>query len=84
MTIEQLPERINVMRVVSYDVARVVETIEEERRSAVIYTRDGTYDPVDHQPITVEHVLARIMDWVGDDLGTDEGLIYQDENGEEL
>lgn len=84
MTSEQLPERINVMRVVSYDVARVVETIEEERRSAVIYTRDGTYDPVDHQLITVEHVLARIMDWVGDDLGTDEGLIYQDENGEEL
>ena len=73
-----LPERINVMRVISYDTARVLEDIHAE-----------TETPFDE--ITLEDILQRIEEWVADDFSCGYGhtastrdLIFQDENGTEL
>jgi len=67
----KLPERINVMRVVSYDVQQLVDDIYNFRE-------------MDTDEITIEDCLDWIQDWVREDFGTLDGLIYQDENGEEL
>ena len=63
-----LPERINVMRVVSYD----VESIRRDAHNAGL--------PLD----TVDDVLEFIEEWVEEDFGSLSGLIFQDENGNEL
>jgi oligoribonuclease (3'-5' exoribonuclease) len=66
----KLPTRINVMRVVSYDVSGIIEDIKENEPDA---------------EITTESILDYIQDWVEADFGgVTKGLIYQDENGEEL
>jgi len=66
-----LPERINVMRVVTYGVQQLVDDIHNWRE-------------IDPNEITIEDCLEFIQDWVREDFGTLDGLIYQDENGEEL
>ena len=67
-----LPERINVMKVVSYDVQQICENIHECHKQ-----------PFDE--ITIEDCLEWIRSWVEEDFNGDiEELIYQDENGEEL
>jgi len=72
-------ERINVMRVITYDVAKIEQMILEENPEKNL------------DDITIEDCLARIEDWVSSDFScghgheTDTGdLIFQDENGEEL
>ena len=66
-----LPERINVMRVVSYD----VESIRRDAHNAGM--------PLD----TVDDVLEFIEEWIEEDMTAPlsrHDLIFQDENGNEL
>lgn len=72
-------ERINVMRVVTYDVAKIEQMILEENPEKNL------------DDITIEDCLERIEGWVSSDFGCGYGhetdvrdLIFQDENGEEL
>jgi hypothetical protein len=67
-----LPERINVMRVITYDVSGICEQIHN--------TLEKSLDE-----ITIEDCMNWIEDWVNEDFNgyTDE-LIYQDENGDDL
>jgi hypothetical protein len=68
-----LPERINVMKVVSYDVNRVVVDIREMKE-------DALYTP------TIDEVVDWMTEWVLEDFDVVDcnNLIFQDENGEEL
>lgn len=72
-----LPERINVMKVVSYDVADIVQRMTEN----------------DTEPtkITLWDVMQQIEAWIEEDFGCGFGhtadtsnLIFQDEDGDEL
>lgn len=69
-----LPERINVMKVLSYVVAEVVEQIVSER------------DPTDIQEVTIGDVMERVEGWAHEDFGVENArfLVYQDENGNEI
>jgi len=67
----KLPERVNAMKCISYDVEQIVDAMMtmEYRES--------------EQEITLEDVL----EWIGDDVEADinfSNVIYQDENGGEL
>lgn len=66
----ELPERINVMRVISYEVDKIVNDLKD----------------MEHEgEITLEDILEVINDYVIEDFGTSyKNLIFQDENGEEL
>lgn len=82
-----LPERVNVMRVISYNVADYVERIKNDRASEVIYDRNGARDLAADTPITIEEVIDLIEnDCYADFEGTVylQDLIFQDENGNEL
>lgn len=63
-----LPSRINVIKVITYD----VESIRRDAHNAGL--------PLD----TVDDVLEFIEEWVEEDFGSLSGLIFQDENGNEL
>ena len=63
-----LPERINIIKVMTYD----VESIRRDAHNAGL--------PLD----TVDDVLEFIEEWVEEDFGSLSGLIFQDENGNEL
>jgi hypothetical protein len=63
-----LPKRINVIKVMTYDVEKIVRDVHNE----------GLH--LD----TVDDVLEFIEEWVEDDFGSLSGLIFQDENGAEL
>lgn len=67
-----LPERINVMKVISYDVQDIVERLTEN---------DETL-----RTVTLEEVMEQIEAWVQDDFPADriKDLIIQDQDGEEL
>jgi len=67
----ELPERINAIKCVSYDVDSIVDAM------MTMEYRDAQAD------ITIEDIL----EWIGDDVETDinfSEVIYQDENGGEL
>ena len=64
-----LPERINVIKVISYNTQQILDYFREE---------DSDYNP------SIEEVLGYIEEWVVEDFGSLSGLIYQDENGNEL
>ena len=66
-----LPERINVIRTVTYDVPSIVSDIRT------------MLDDHHHNPDLAE-VMEYIEDWVAEDFGSLDNLIFQDENGEEL
>ena len=68
-----LPERINVMKVISYDVNRIVVDIREMQQ-------DASYAP------TIDEVVDWITEWVIEDFDVVDcnSLIFQDENGKEL
>ena len=69
-----LPERINAMKVVSYDVASMVE--------AIIDLNNGEITADD---ITLDEILDLISGWVNEDMANPQNkVIFQDENGEEL
>ena len=68
-----LPKRINVMKVISYDVTDVVGNIKEMQD-------DYSYAP------TIDEVLDWMTEWVIEDFDQPDcnGLIFQDENGNDL
>lgn len=72
-TVSELPERINVMKVISFVVSDVVELIVSE-------------NPDSTSEVTIEDVMERVEGWAQEDFGVENArfLIYQDENGEEL
>jgi hypothetical protein len=68
---ETLPERINVIRTVTYDVPGIVDSLKE----------------MGEEEIDMDRILEYIEDWVAEDLTAPlsrHDVIYQDENGEEL
>jgi len=70
----KLPERINVMKVISYDVQNIMESI-------VAMDSDRDFDS-----ITLEEVMEQVEAWVQEDFPADriKDLIIQDQDGEEL
>ena len=82
-----LPERVNVMRVVTYNVADYVERIKTARASEVIYDRNGSRPLAVDTPITIEDVIDLIENDCYDDFEEPvylQDLIFQDEKGNEL
>jgi hypothetical protein len=72
-----LPERINVMKVISYDVQDIVERLTEN---------DETL-----REVSLEEVMQQVEAWVEEDFSCGHGhtgsikdLIFQDQNGEDL
>lgn len=88
----ELPERINVMKVVSYTVGDIVSQIMTDREANVwTNSRGQTGGHSGLTEVTLEDVMNVIENWVKDDFGCGWGhdiglgdLIFQDENGEEL
>lgn len=81
-----LPERVNVMKVVTYDVAGIVQQLQDERDSEIIYDKDGSHRLSADEPFTIEQIIDRVESYVQDDftgMRLSE-LIFQDENGNEL
>jgi hypothetical protein len=70
----KLPERINAIKAITYDVRQIVESLMAENELE------------DDSTITIEMVMERIESWVEEDFMNDvaDSTIYQDENGEEL
>jgi len=66
---ETIPKRINVMKVVTYD----VEAIRRDMHNDMGIDLD-----------TVDDVMEFIEEWVAEDFGGLSNLIFQDENGNEL
>ena len=70
----QLPQRINAMKVISYDVQQVAKALMEEQEYQA------------HE-ITLEIIMETIEDWADKDFnlqGNFSDVIFQDENGEEI
>ena len=65
-----LPERINVIKTVTYDVPAILDDIKKMG--------------MDFEITTVDDVMEFIEDWVAEDFGSLDNLVFQDENGEEL
>jgi hypothetical protein len=68
---ETLPERINVIRSITYDVPAVIKDLEE----------------MDVDPIDLDTIMHYITEWVEEDMRAPisrHDIIYQDENGQEL
>jgi len=68
---ETLPERINVIRTVTYDVPKIVEDLQG----------------MNMEDIDLDVILEYIQEWVEEDLRAPlsrHDVIFQDENGEEL
>lgn len=66
-----LPERINVMRVITYDVQNIVESLTENDE--------------EWREVTLDEVLDIVQVWANDDFALEDiPFIYVDENGEEL
>ena len=68
-----LPKRINAMKVISYDVQQIAESLMAESE-------------VEASEITLEMVMKRIEEWVEEDFAHDVAgdTIFRDENGEEI
>ena len=63
-----LPQRINVIKTITYDVGAI--------------RRDARESGLELD--TADDVLEFIEEWVDEDFGGLSGLVFQDENGEEL
>ena len=73
----EMPQRINVMKVITYDVSEVIETIKDARNN--------------DDEITIDDVMEYVQNMVKDDFSCGWGheanlreLIFQDENGNDL
>ena len=67
----KLPERINAMNVVTYDVQNIVESLTESDE--------------EYREVTLEEVMEVVQSWASDDLNANSAsLIFQDENGNDL
>ena len=64
-----LPERINVIKTVTYEVGPL---------------RREVMNDLGIELNTVDDILEYIEEWVDEDFGGLSGLVFQDENGEEL
>ena len=64
-----LPQRINVIKTITYNVGQL---------------RREVLNDFGIELNTVDDVMEYIEDWVADDFGGLSGLVFQDENGEEL
>ena len=69
----KLPERVNAMKCISYDVKQIVEALMAEQE-------------IEAKNVTIEMVMDRITSWVEEDFMNDvaDNTIYQDENGEDI
>jgi hypothetical protein len=69
----ELPERINAIKSISYDVQQIVETIMAEQE-------------IEAKSVTLEMVMDRVESWVEEDFANDnaDNIGYQDENGSEV
>jgi len=65
-----LPERINVIKTITYHVPSIIQ--------------DMNLSHGDWEPRSVDDVLEYIEEWVAEDFGGLSGLIFQDEDGNEL
>ena len=68
---ETLPERINIIRSITYDVPAVIKDLKE----------------MDVDPIDIDTVIHYITEWVEEDMRAPisrHDLTYLDENGQEL
>ena len=63
-----MPEYINAIKTVAYHVPAIVESLEQ----------------MGMEDIDLDVVMEYIQEWVFEDFGGDSGIIFQDENGEEL
>jgi len=81
-----LPERINVMKVVSYDVAGIVQQLSDERDFAILYDKDGSHHPSADETFTIEQIIDRVESYVEDDFAGMRlsELVFQDEDGNDL
>ena len=69
-----LPERINVIRTVTYNIPNIVEDLRT-------MNDDPNYDP------DIDEIMEFIEDWVHEDMRAPlsrHDVVYQDENGNEL
>ena len=66
--------RINVMHLITYDVADIVQQLREDNRVG----DDNALE------ITLDDVIERISTMAEDDFGYKAGLIYQDQDGNNL
>ena len=68
-----LPQRINAIKLISYDVQNIAEALMAENE-------------IEAHQVTLEMVMERIETWVEEDFSHDvaDSTIYQDENGGEL
>jgi len=64
-----MPERINVIKTITYNVGQL---------------RREVMNDFGIELNTVDDVMEYIEDWVHEDFGSLSGLVFQDENGEEL
>jgi hypothetical protein len=74
IAMETMPERINVIRTVTYSTESIIEEIR------------GLLDDPHHNP-EIDEVLEFIEDWVEEDMRAPisrHDITYQDENGQEL
>ena len=70
----QLPERINAIKVISYNVPDLVDTIVELNNGEI--TKDD---------VTLDELLDLVNGWADEDMtNAPNKIIYQDENGGEL
>lgn len=77
MMVESMPERINVMKVVTYDVQQIINDLTESGK--------------DGETITIDDVMGIVEDYVRDDFSCGCGhqeplgnLIFQTSDGEDL
>jgi hypothetical protein len=71
ITMETLPERINIIRSITYDVPAVIKDLEE----------------MNVEPIDLDTIMHYITEWVEEDMRAPisrHDLTYLDENGQEL
>jgi hypothetical protein len=71
ITMETLPERINVVRSITYDVPSIIDSLKE----------------MGEEDIDIDSVIKYIQDWVEEDMRAPisrHDLTYLDENGQEL
>jgi len=66
--------RVNVMHLITYDVADIVQQLREDNRV-------GDDDDL---VLTLDDVLERISTMAEDDFGYRAGLIYQDQDGNDI
>jgi hypothetical protein len=69
----ELPERINAIKSITYDVQQIVEALMAEQE-------------IEADSVTLEMVMDRIESWVEEDFANDvaDNIGYQDENGSEV